>query len=159
MSGKIKVRMLTVAGLAIILLYTGARTLTTMGESGWQAAVWTSKAEVGLESVLQNLEEFFTRLADTVYAYDDSRNPLVPVSVRAKKKAKASAPKAPAPSKQKPKPQLTGLILDRDPVAIIQIGDKTLTVKRGDYVEGNLVIEIDELGVHLLVEGDVVTIR
>lgn len=169
MSAKINTKGLIVLGLAVILVYSGVRTLTTMGNDSWRTAPWTDKVEFNPQSFVQNLEEFFGRLADTVYAYDyaydDSRNPLkrVKLNVITRSKAqkeKSQARAASAAAKQKPRPRLTGLILDKkDPVAIIQIGTKTFTVKRGDFLEGNLVIDIDEGGVHLLIDGEVVTIR
>jgi len=169
MSIQVKTRGLVVLGLAIVLIYSGARTLSTMGNSSWRTAAWTQKVEFNPQSFMQNLEEFFSRLADTVYAYDyaydDSRNPLkrVTLDVVARKKTQQQQSRARAASeasKRRPQPELTGLILDRrDPVAIIAIGKTSFTVKRGDFIEGNMVIEIDEGGVHLLIEGEVVTIR
>lgn len=169
MSAKINTKGLIVLGLAIILIYSGVRTLTTMGNNSWRTAAWTYKVEFNPQSFVHNLEEFFGRLADTVYAYDyaydDSRNPLrrVKLDVITRKKAQQEISRVRAASeaaKRKPRPRLTGLILDkRDPVAIIQIGTANFTVKRGDFIEGNMVIEIDEGGVHLLIDGEVVTVR
>lgn len=165
MSGKIKTEGLAIVALVIILLYSGLRTLTTVGDRGWKVTVWAERVELDLESVASDLEVFFSRLADTVYAHDyaedDSRNPLKRISnsVQKKRPSKAPPPSAPPP-KREPIPQLTGLILDRDdPVAIIQYGPESITLKRGAFFQGNQVIEIDESGVHLLVEGDIVTIR
>jgi Tfp pilus assembly protein PilP len=169
MSTKVNTRGLIVLGLAIILVYSGARTLATMGNSSWRTAAWTEKVEFNPQSFVQNLEEFFSRLADTVYAYDyaydDSRNPLRRVKLDVVTKTKAQQQKsqtraASEAARRKPRPRLAGLILDkRDPAAIIEVGKTSFTVKRGDFIEGNMVIEIDEGGVHLLIDGEVVTVR
>jgi hypothetical protein len=166
MSGKIKPQGLAIVVLVIILLYCGLRTLTTVGDRGWKVTIWAERVELDLESVVSDLEVFFTRLADTVYAHDyaddNSRNPLKRISQKVQTKKQSSERPRPTtpPPPRKPVPQLTGLILDRDdPVAIIKYGQESITLKRGGFFQGNQVIEIDESGVHLLVEGDIVTIR
>jgi len=164
MSGKIEPKGLAIIGLVIILLYSGFRTVSTMGDRGWKVAVWADRVELDLESVVSDMEVFFTRLADTVYAHDyagdNSRNPLVRIREQIRPVPPPPTPRHAPPPRREPVPQLTGLVLDReDPVAIVKYGEESIALKRGDFFQGNQVIEIDESGVHLLVKGDIVTIR
>jgi hypothetical protein len=164
MSGKIKAQGVSIIVLVVILLYCGFRTLTTMGDRGWKVTVWAERVEFDLEAVVSDLEVFFTRLADTVYAHDyagdESRNPLVRIRKNVQTRTQVRQRPPTPPPKKVPVPQLTGLVLDReDPVAIVLYDKENYMLKRGDFFQGNQVIEIDESGVHLLVEGDIVTIR
>ena len=135
-----------------------------MGDRGGKVAVWADKVELDLESVASDMEEFFTRLADNVYAHDyagdKSRNPLVRIKEQIKPIPPPASSRPATPPRREPVPQLTGLVLDReDPVAIVKYREESIALKRGDFFQGNQVIEIDESGVHLLVKGDIVTIR
>ena len=51
------------------------------------------------------------------------------------------------------------LVLDENPVAIVEIKGVSIEVKIGDLLDGNKVIHIDEQGVHILIDGKLETIR
>ena len=163
---KVTVVGLTVLGLLMVLLYSGARTLTTVEvNQGKVVALGTGAEDLGLKSVLQNLQQTFSEEASSGSDWDESKNPLVtkasPVKPKKKSKAKAQPLKTKAGPKppQDSKPKLTGLILDQDPVAIIEIGKRHFEVRKGDLLGGHKVIDIDERGVHMLVGRTVVTLQ
>jgi hypothetical protein len=54
---------------------------------------------------------------------------------------------------------VTGLVLDENPVAIMEIKGVSTEVKIGDLVDGKKVIHIDEQGVHVLKDGKSTIIR
>ncbi len=155
-----KTRAVAILMLFLILLYSGVRTYTTLKAHRWKAVSWVQKVELNPQSALQNLEEFFVRLTDDVYAYDDARNPLVRIKkdVEARRQPKRETSVVPRPVKVQPRAQLTALVLDRDPVATIKIGNEEFKLRRGDFFQGGQVIEIDEQGVHLLADGAIKTI-
>lgn len=166
MREKVNVHGLAVLGLVIILLYSGVRTLTAVGDKGRKATVWeTAEGELDLEPFLQDLEEVFAEVADSVYGCDDFRDPLVASKPPVQTKKRPRGEGGPRSSKafglhgRETRPKLTCLILDEDPAAIVEVGERSLVVKKGDLVEGNRVMEIDDRGVHLMVDGAVVTLR
>jgi len=166
MRDKLTVVGLTVLGLFVVLLYSGARTLTTVGVSeGKVVALGTGAEDLGLKSILQNLQQAFAEEVDSGSDWNESKNPLVAKGspVKPEKKPKAKAKPLPAKAVQQipqdSKPKLTGLVLDQDPVAIIEIGKRHFEVRKGDLLEGHKVIDIDERGVHMLVGRTVVTLQ
>ncbi len=162
MGMKVNNRAVAIFGLLVILLYSGARTLTTAGDVGkGNVYLETDERKLYLESILLDLEEFFTQMADSAYGGVGLRDPLLPskLSVQPKQELQRQAKQlSPKPS-AKQKPRLTGLVLDEEPTAIVEIGQKSYVVKEGDVIEGSKVVLIDERGVHLWVNGEVVTLR
>jgi hypothetical protein len=162
MGMKVNKRAVAIFGLLVILLYSGARTLTTAGGvGGGNVHLETDEGKLYRESVLLDLEEIFTHMADSAYEGVGLRDPLLPSkpSVQPKQKSQRQVKQlSPKPS-AKQKPRLTGLVLDGEPTAIVEIGQKSYVVKEGDVIEGSKVVLIDERGVHLWVNGEVVTLR
>jgi len=146
--------MLSTLGLVIIMLYCGIRTLMTLSAGRMQITqINSGNSGISLESVLRELEQSFFAEADTINLYDVTRNPL-----------SVSKPvKSPVRPSWRPKrrgiPRLTGLVLDENPVAIMEIKGVSVKVEIGDLLDGNKVIQIDEQGVHVLIDGKLETIR
>jgi len=163
MKGKIDVKILTVLGLVIVLLYSGARTLGTVGASQKQSADWqTGEGDMSLEPVIRDLERAFSVSAppESIGVSETTRDPLVAGKhVRPKKSSKSSKSQSSASASYTKRPRLTGLILDEDPVAIVEVGGRSFELKIGDTLEGKKVVDIDESGVHLLINGSVEILR
>jgi hypothetical protein len=119
----------------------------------------TGGTQGNIEFLLQDLEKSLIVEADTVATGNQLRDPMVPgkpghmwttaSSQKSTAKAIASGPGA----------KVTGLVLDQSPVAIVEVNGISQEVKVGDLLEGREVIQIDEEGVHVLKDGNVVIVR
>jgi hypothetical protein len=113
-----------------------------------------------LERLLHDLERTIVIEADTSLVCPSARDPFA--VVRATEEVKSPAPTKTtktAPAVHQTKMRLTGLVLDENPVAIVEVGEQSLEVKVGSLLEGHKVIGIDERGVHILKNGNTVTIK
>ncbi len=160
MKDKIDPKILIIVGLIAALLYCGFRSLSSMAAASSRMTLLTTDQNPGtLERLLRDLERTMMVEIDTTLACSDARDPFR--VVKEKKSAKPVAPIQTPVSGQKSREtrmRLAGLILDRNPAAIVEVGDKSLEVKVGSLLEGHKVIAIDERGVHILKNGNIVII-
>jgi hypothetical protein len=160
MLAKVDLKKLITLGLVIVLLYSGVRTLMTLTAGQKHIAkINDSIGNIRLEPVLGDLEQSFFAEADTVDSYDVSRNPLEIRKNSGKSRQRTSPPRPATRPQTRQLPRLTGLVLDKNPVAIMEIDGMSVEVKTGDLIDGKKVVHIDEQGVHLLVNGKLETIR
>jgi len=159
MKNKIDPKILTAGILIAVLLYCGFRSLGSMASASSHLSQTEGGQNPGtIERLLRDLDRTMSTEVDTSLACQVARDPFT--AVAEKKKALAPAPakkttyKAPRSTAR-----LTGLILDQNPVAIVEIGDKSLEVRVGSTLDGHKVIGIDERGVHILKNGNVVIIN
>jgi hypothetical protein len=113
---------------------------------------------IKLEPLLYKLEQSFFAEADTTATYDVDRNPLTVAKVKSTRKTKPRPARSSA-AKSRSLPRLSGLVLDENPVAIMEIDGVSREVKVGDVIDGNRVIHINGQGVHILIDGEMVVIR
>ena len=147
-------------GLVVVMLYCAVRTLMILAAGQEQiAGLNDSIGDIRLEPVLRDLEQSFFAEADTVSLYDISRNPLKIGKAPVKSSRRTTSPGSTTKSRARQLPRLTGLVLDKNPVAIMEIEGVSVEVKIGDTVDGKKVVHIDEQGVHLLIDGKLETIR
>jgi hypothetical protein len=155
MNLKLNSKSLATLGLVVIFLYCGVRTLMTLSNAQKSVVTEASNSGISLEPLLHNLEQGFFAEADTIDAEEVTRDPL---SIVKRSYKKSSWSKPPTSSAKSPT-RVTGLVLDENPVAIMEIGGVSKEVKIGDRVDGNKVIHIDEQGVHVLKDGKSSIIR
>jgi len=163
MKNKIDPKILIIVVLIIVLLYCGFRSLGSMAAaSGYLTGSSSDQNPGTMERLLRDLDRTLVTATETdtsraclelrdPFAVVDSKPPAKPV--KPKKTASYSG------SSRRTGPRVTGLILDQNPVAIVEIDDKSLEVRVGSLLEGHKVIGIDERGVHVLKNGDVVIIN
>jgi len=161
MKGKINANILAAFGLVVVMLYCIFRTLSTLAAgSGGVVALKTDSTQGNIEFLLQDLEKSIIVEADTVPASSHPRDPMVPgkpvqiwtsTSPGQRTATKSSASGSGA--------KVTGLVLDQNPVAIVEVNGVSQEVKVGGLLEGCEVIQIDENGVHILKDGNVVTVQ
>jgi|GEM_PF-1820833 len=160
MKGKIDPKILIIVSLVIVLLYCGFRSLGTMAAASGYLTQQSGDQNPGtMERLLRDLDRTMVIEADTSQVCPAPRDPFTAVAIE-KKKSQVSA----STTKTKPRPaqnrmRLSGMILDQNPVAIVEIDGKSLEVKIGSLLEGHKVIGIDERGVHLLKNGSVVIVN
>jgi hypothetical protein len=161
MKQKVDSRFLIAIALGIILCYCGFRTLSTLRDgSGHSSQSSASAQESELEYLLQDLQANIVMAVDSSHTCENVRNPL---AAQERPKEQKSSPKGPGgPSSstaRRSSARLTGLVLDKNPVAIVEVDDHSIEVKVGDLLDGYKIIAIDELGVHILRDGEIVIIR
>jgi hypothetical protein len=132
-------------------VFIGARAIIGTTEalrSGRSAARAASRAETrqGTEiaALIADLEE--PTYPD--WASGGKRDPLVPYRPPAPARTTHREPPTPPP----PSYQVSAVFLDADPTAVLVVGDRTVTVRVGDTVNGERVIAIDAGGV--TIEGE-----
>jgi hypothetical protein len=158
MKGRIDSKMLFGFGLLVVILYCIVRTLGALAASPETAVNEAANANPGeLELLLHDLKQNITVMSDSVEACSQLRNPLV--EGKAPRKQKSSSQTQKRYVKPSTKARLTGLVLDDNPMAIVEIKGISHEVEIGDLLEGKKVIDIDERGVHVLDNKEVVIIR
>jgi len=161
MKDKIDPKIMIIVVLVIVLLYCGFRSLSSMAAASGYLTQPSSDQNPGtVERLLHDLDRTMVVEADTSLPCPVPRDPFTAVKISRKEKTAAipSAPKTKA-TVTKNRMRLTGLILDQNPVAIIEVDGTSLEVKTGGLLEGHKVISIDERGVQLLKDGKVIILN
>jgi hypothetical protein len=160
MKNKIDPKIVIIAGLVIVLLYCGFRTLSSMAAASGHLTQTDCVQNPGaVEQLLRDLDRTMVIDAesDSSLACPTDRDPFTAAEVGREVKTQASKPVTRTTSVKKMR--LTGLILDQNPVAIVEVGGESLEIRVGSLLDGHKVISIDERGVHILKNGNVVIIN
>jgi hypothetical protein len=161
MKDKIDPKILMIVGLIIVLLYCGFRSLTSVAAMSSQLSQLSGEQALGTpERLLRDLDRTIVVEADTSLGCPDHRDPFsVLEAARITTSGVSTRTTTTGQTTRRSKMRLTGLILDQNPMAIVEVGGQSLEVRVGSLLEGYKVVGIDERGVHILKGDNIIIIR